>query len=99
MNIILITFALLTSVTALAQNQNEKSSNVPAKVTNWGNVGLMYSGNFFDETKDTIIAQIGAEEFEKVKMYSKVFKWPRAMQRKIGRMTDEEKKTLHDKLD
>lgn len=96
---IVLLFALVL-ITAFCNGQDKtENKGVPSKVTNWGMRGLMFTETFYNETKDSIIAQIGIDEFEKVKVYCSVLKWPSSMQPKFGRMNAEEQKTMGDRLD
>lgn len=92
---------LVISVLVLAQSSEKKESlAIPVRITNWGDRGRLIAENFFTETKDSIISQIGSEEFEKVKKYSSVFSWPKSLQGKIWYKSDSlMKKEFHRKLD
>ncbi len=58
------------------------------QVLDWSQRGIVQSGNFFDETYDQIIKQIGKEEFEKVKKYGNVHGWPEKLKTNLFDQTD-----------
>jgi hypothetical protein len=45
-------------------------------VSNWENIDTLFSDDFFERNKKTIIDAIGTNEFEQVKKYSRSFNWP-----------------------
>lgn len=68
--LVIIGFALLVQSCA-AQKDSTQTKLTKVAVTDWGEVGYFFPANYWNETKSKeVISNIGADHFEKVKMYS-----------------------------
>ena len=76
----LIALFLLFQFNSNAQFSADKQFPVkgePVTVTNWGSLALyLLTNTYFSETKDSIIAQIGPEEFGKMERSCSIAGWP-----------------------
>jgi hypothetical protein len=82
-----IAFILLNILSGTAQSPNPPIEK-EAAVTDWNAIGLLFVPEFFEQNRDTLIRQIGEQEFEKVIKFGNILGWPRSMQYKPGQQKD-----------
>jgi hypothetical protein len=85
--VLLIAFALLNILSGTAQSFSA-SIEKEVSVTDWNAIGLLFVPEFFEQNRDTLVRQIGAQEFEKVIKFGNILGWPRSMQYKPGQQKD-----------
>ncbi len=101
MNNIFFSFLLVISAAAFGQSANTSASfpvkGQLVKVTDWGSRSIyILSGNFFLETKDSIVAQVGEEEFNEIRDKCSSGDWPKGLYKPD--LSDEEDKAFDDRL-
>lgn len=97
----LFIFLLFASIYASAQNGfDNKQFPVKGqlvKVKEWGSRALMIlSDNYFSATRDSIIYQVGEEEFEQIKNRCAANSWPEGLY--VSGVSEEEDKAFDKKL-
>ncbi|PZR07779.1 MAG: hypothetical protein DI539_23310 [Flavobacterium psychrophilum] len=78
---------LLNILPGTAQSPSSSIGKV-VSVTDWNAIGLLFVPEFFEQNRDTLVQQIGEQEFEKVKKSGNLLGWPRSMQYKPGQQKD-----------
>lgn len=79
-SLLIILFSLVYSY----GQANYRQDTVKVKVKNWGTRGRILMPAYFTLMEPKVVAQVGKEEFEKIKAFSNSDSWPVAMQ---GSMT------------
>ena len=82
-----ISFLLLNTMLCTAQYTSPQAGK-EVLVTDWNSIGLLFVPEFFEQNRDSLIAQIGAQEFEKVIKFGNILGWPRSVQYKPGQQKD-----------
>jgi hypothetical protein len=67
------------------------------KVSDWNSRGIFILESFFEETKDDLVAQIGIEEFEVLKMKCSSSAWPSEMDAGFE-LTEEQEAAFYEHL-
>ena len=85
-------FLLLASQFLYAQTGNYTPKPDKVDVIDWGSLSIWIGNDFFNATKDSIVAQIGEEEFEWMKNHCTSRNWPKGM---YNSSLDEEEDKKH----
>ncbi|MEO6613469.1 MAG: hypothetical protein ABIT05_15845 [Chitinophagaceae bacterium] len=83
-NIFFFAILVCTGIVSFAQPANTGNlfpvKGQLVKVTDWGSRSIyILSGNFFLETKDSIVAQVGEQEFDEMKGKCSSGDWPKGL--------------------
>lgn len=83
----IIVFLLLNTLSGTAQYSSPPIEK-EVSVTDWNAIGLLFVPEFFKNNRDTLVRQIGEQEFEKVIKSGNILGWPGSMQYKPGQQKD-----------
>jgi hypothetical protein len=79
MKMLFLTFSILITGVVKAQNNTYPVKGIPAVVTHWGSLSIWLGSDFFSETRDSIITQIGEDEFDWMKSRCSSSGWPKGL--------------------
>ena len=96
MRTILMIALILKASLIHAQNKRFPVKGHLSQVTEWGSLSLWIGKDFFAATKDSVISQIGEDEFNEMMYRCSTAGWPAGFY-KSG-MSDAEDKTFEEKL-
>ncbi|WP_205508854.1 hypothetical protein [Longitalea arenae] len=76
---------------SIAQSQVANTDNWPyplVQVLDWSKRGIINGDDFYANTKDQIIRQIGEVEFNKLEKHDDVYGWPQSLRKNLFDRTD-----------
>lgn len=96
MKILFISCAILLSSMLYAQTGRYPVKGEAAVVSHWGSLSIWLGSDFFSETRDSIVAQIGEEEFEWMRSRCSSVGWPQGFY--MSSLDETVDKTYEDRL-
>ena len=87
---------VLIVLTATAQESHFPVKGKQTEVLDWGSLSIIIGNAFFDATRDSIIHQIGPDEFEEMKTRCTQAGWPKGLY--LSSLDEEEDKAHEEKM-